>query len=197
MRAAYVKKFLAALALITAATLCAQEKLPDERAPLAAQPPATPTSLPGAKTYFYRTGAPAPMRLYVFKPAGWTAHERRPALIHFFGGGFTHGVPTQAAGWAKNAAQLGLIGIAADYRVKERFATDATACVADARAAVRWLQEHAAELGLDPAKLVVSGSSAGGHLALWTAITATPLSRRSRRSPAPKTSRPHLDESSL
>jgi len=59
MRAAYVKKFLAALAL-TAATLCAQEKLPDERAPLAAQPAATPTSLPGAETYFYRTGAPAP-----------------------------------------------------------------------------------------------------------------------------------------
>ena len=58
--------------------------------------------------------------------------------------------------------------------MKERFATDATACVADARAAVRWLQAHAAELGLDPAKLVVSGSSAGGHLALWTAITATP-----------------------
>ena len=173
MRTAVVTSFVAALAL-TSAGLHAQEKLPDERAPLAAQPPATPTSLPGAETHFYRSGAPAPLRLFVFKPAGWTAQDKRPALIHFFGGGFTHGVPTQAVGWAKHAAQLGLIGIAADYRVKERFLTDATACVADARAAVHWLQAHAAELGLDPAKLVVSGSSAGGHLALWTAITATP-----------------------
>ncbi|MEI8088198.1 MAG: alpha/beta hydrolase [Opitutaceae bacterium] len=173
MRVAYVKKFLATLAL-TSALLSAQEKLPDEHASLSTQTPVTPTSLPGAETHFYRTGAPAPMRLFVFKPVGWIAQDRRPALIHFFGGGFTHGVPTQAIGWAKNAAQLGLIGIVADYRVKERFSTDATACVADARAAVRWLQTHADELGLDPARLVVSGSSAGGHLALWTAITATP-----------------------
>ena len=44
MRTACVKNLLAALA-VTAATLCAQEKLPDASAPLTAQPPATPTRL--------------------------------------------------------------------------------------------------------------------------------------------------------
>jgi acetyl esterase/lipase len=162
--------------LLGTAVARAEEKLPDDSAPLSptAKPVATPTSLPGAETHLYRAGSPEPMRLFVFKPAGWSATDQRPALVHFFGGGFVRGGPAQAAGWAKNAAKLGLVGIAADYRVKERFPTDASACVADARAAVHWLQVHAAELGLDPAKIVVSGSSAGGHLALWTAIAHTP-----------------------
>ncbi|MFA6962028.1 MAG: alpha/beta hydrolase [Opitutaceae bacterium] len=158
--------------LLTATALFAQENPPDENAP--AKKVATPTSLPGAETFIYRDGTPEPMRLFVFKPKDWKATDHRPALIHYFGGGFTHGLPTQAAGWAKKAAALGMVGVAADYRVKERFPTDATACVADARASFHYLQVHAAELGIDPAKIVASGSSAGGHLALWTAITHTP-----------------------
>jgi acetyl esterase/lipase len=35
---------------------------------------------------------------------------------------------------------------------------------------VRWIQDHAKELGVDPAKIVVQGTSAGGHVAAWTAI---------------------------
>lgn len=135
---------------------------------------ATPATLPGAETFVYRDGRPEPMRLHVFKPAGWTAADRRPALLHFFGGGFLRGTPLQSAGQAAFAAKLGLVGIAADYRTKERFGTDAPACVADGRAALRWVQAHAEELGIDPARIVVSGSSAGGHIALWTAITRTP-----------------------
>jgi acetyl esterase len=134
----------------------------------------TPLTLPGAETFIYHDVKPEPMRLHVFKPKDWKATDRRPALVHFFGGGFVRGVPSQAAGWAKQAAALGLVGVAPDYRVHDRHGTDGTACLADARAAIRWLQDHAAELGIDPQRIVVSGSSAGGHLALWTAITATP-----------------------
>jgi acetyl esterase len=139
-----------------------------------AKPVETPLTLPGAETFIYHDVQPEPMRLHVFKPAGWSATDRRPAWIHFFGGGFVNGTPLQSAGYGRKAAQLGLVGIAVDYRVKNRHGTDASQCVADARAALHWVQTHAAELGLDPQRVVVSGSSAGGHLALWTAITATP-----------------------
>ena len=134
----------------------------------------TPLTLPGAESFIYHDVQPEPMRLHVFKPKDWQATDRRPAYVHFFGGGFVRGVPSQAATWAKQAAALGLVGVAPDYRVLHRHGTDGTACIADARAALRWLQDHAAELGIDPERIVVSGSSAGGHLALWTAITATP-----------------------
>jgi len=134
----------------------------------------TPLTLPGAETFIYHDVAPEPMRLHVFKPKDWQATDHRPAYVHFFGGGFVRGTPSQSAAWAKQAAVLGLVGVAPDYRVRDRHGTDGTACIADARAAIRWLQDHATELGIDPERIVVSGSSAGGHLALWTAITASP-----------------------
>lgn len=152
--------------------LVAQESGADETR--VAKNVATPLTLPGAETFVYHDVAPEPMRLHVFKPKGWSATDTRPAWIHFFGGGFVNGTPLQSAGMGRNAAKLGMVGVAVDYRVKNRHGTDASKCVADARAALHWVQTHAAELGIDPARVVVSGSSAGGHLALWTAITATP-----------------------
>ncbi|HWA27917.1 MAG TPA: alpha/beta hydrolase [Lacunisphaera sp.] len=159
-------------AALLAAAAFAEDSLPDEKRPVAKV--VTPLTLPGAETFIYHDVQPEPMRLHVFKPKGWAASDRRPAWIHFFGGGFVNGTPLQSAGQGRNAAKLGLVGIAVDYRVKNRHGTDAAACVADARAALHWVQEHAAELGVDPQRVVVSGSSAGGHLALWTAIAKTP-----------------------
>jgi acetyl esterase len=174
MRSISPALFFAALAL--SVSMDAQESIPDDTRPLPKNtpPPATPATIDGAETFFYREGDVAPMRLHVVKPKNWAATDRRPALIHFFGGGFIRGTPVQSAGWARIAARWGMVGIAPDYRTSERFKTDAIASVADARAALRWAQTHADELGIDPARIVVSGSSAGGHLALWTAIAKNP-----------------------
>lgn len=152
----------------------ASRLLQESPAPRSTTKAETPLSLPGAETFIYHDVQPEPMRLHVFKPKDWSAADQRPAFIHFFGGGFLNGTPLQSAGQGRNAARLGMVGIAVDYRVKNRHGTDATKCVADARAALRWVQAHAAELGIDPRRVVVSGSSAGGHLALWTAIEKTP-----------------------
>jgi acetyl esterase len=136
-------------------------------------PEVTPTEFPAADAFIYREGS-TPMRLFVVKPAGWQAGDKRGALMFFFGGGWTTGTPRNSIFWAKYAASLGLVGIAPDYRTKGRHDVSPLGSVADSRAALRWVQDHAAELGLDPARIAVGGNSAGGHVALWTAISATP-----------------------
>lgn len=165
---ASVPRFLLLLALATIAV---------------AAPETTPTGLPGAEAFVYRADATAPLRLFVVKPKGWKAGDRRAALVFFFGGGWTTGTPANSVFWAKFAAELGLVGIAPDYRTKSRNDTSPLASVADSRAALHWVEEHAAELGLDPTRIAVGGNSSGGHVALWTAITHAPPGSDEKESP--------------
>ena len=150
------------------------------------KPAVTPVTLPDADTYIYRDGKPDPMRLHVFKPKDWKESNRRPALVFFFGGGWTKGTPERSASYAKWAATLGLVGIASDYRTRERFGTSPLESVADGRAALRWVEDHADKLGIDPHRIVVGGSSAGGHVALWTAIEHTPPGSATNEAPRVK-----------
>lgn len=159
--------------------------------PLAAQSPATtaapatspaapapgtlsPPKMDGAETFVFRDGA-EPLRLHVVKPADWKPGDKRPAFVWFFGGGFVRGSVDKNIGWARAAAKLGIVGVAPDYRVRERFPNvPPNEVLGDGRRAVRFIQEHAAELGIDPAKVIVGGSSAGGGMALWTSLSAVP-----------------------
>ena len=130
----------------------------------------TPLTLPGAETFIFKKVGDTEIRLHVVKPKDWKASDRRPCLVSFFGGGWSSGTPAKSITYAKWAAKYGLVGVAPDYRTRKRFDAKPEDCVADGRAAVRWIQDHAKELGIDPAKIVVQGSSAGGHVAAWTAI---------------------------
>ena len=152
-------------------------------APAARPPETTPLTLPGAEPHVFHTTPQGEVRLHVFKPAGWRAADRRPAFVWFFGGGWTRGTPANAAGWAQAAAKWGMVVIAPDYRTHDRHGTPPQAAVADARAALRWVQDHAAELGVDTARIVVGGNSAGGHVALWTAIRHAPPGSDEKESP--------------
>jgi acetyl esterase/lipase len=51
--------------------------------------------------------------------------------------------------------------------------TDFRGMAGDAKRAIAWLKEHAGEHGVDPQRIVLSGGSAGGHLALLAAYSAT------------------------
>jgi acetyl esterase len=143
----------------------------------------TPGELPGAEAMVYAERNGEPLRMFVVKPIGWQPGDRRPALLFFFGGGWTTGTPASSVFWARFAADLGMVGLAPDYRTKGRHDTPPQAAVADSRTALHWVEEHATALGIDPARIAVGGNSAGGHVALWTAITASPPGSNPNESP--------------
>ena len=144
----------------------------------------TPLTLPGAETFIFKKVGETEIRLHVVKPKDWKVSDRRPCLVSFFGGGWSSGTPAKSITYAKWAAKYGLVGVAPDYRTRKRFDAKPEDCVADGRAAVRWIQDHAKELGIDPGKIVVQGSSAGGHVAAWTAIP-DPVASDLASDPAP------------
>ena len=108
------------------------------------------------------------LKLHLFAPAGARTTDKRPAIVFFFGGGWKSGSFTQFVPQAEYFASRGLVCACADYRISSIHKTTPDKCVEDAKSAVRWLRGHAAELGIDPGKIIASGGSAGGHLAAAT-----------------------------
>ena len=143
----------------------------------------TPVAIAGSEAFVFRKIGETELRLFVVNPAGWTKSDRRPCFVSFFGGGWVSGNPEHSITWAKWAASEGLVGVAPDYRTRNRFGGTPENCVSDGRAAVRWVEEHADELGIDVTKIIVQGGSAGGHVAAWTAI---PSDGPGKNDPAPK-----------
>ncbi|MEM7386156.1 MAG: alpha/beta hydrolase fold domain-containing protein, partial [Verrucomicrobiota bacterium] len=96
--------------------------------------------------------------------------DRRPAAVFFFGGGWVSGTPAQFEQHARYLASRGMVAICADYRVKKRQGTSPFEAVADGKSAIRYIREHAADLGVDPDRIAAGGGSAGGHVAAATGL---------------------------
>lgn len=122
------------------------------------------------KTFTYRDTPQGELELIVHYPPGWKATDERPAIVFFFGGGWTNGTVKQFASQADYLASRGMVAVRADYRVKSRHGISPKECVDDTQNAVRWLRAHAADLGIASNRIVASGGSAGGHLAACTAL---------------------------
>ncbi len=125
-----------------------------------------------ATSHVYKKTPQGDLQIHVHLPPGWKAEDRRPAIVFFFGGGWTSGTVAQFEPQAAYLAGRGMVAARADYRVKSRQNVAPDACVEDAKSAVRWMRQHAAGLGIDPARIAAAGGSAGGHLAACTAVTA-------------------------
>lgn len=124
---------------------------------------------PDAKIVYKRVGA-VELQLHVFNPADHAPGDHRPAIVFFFGGGWAEGTPAQFYPQARRFAENGVVAMSADYRVRTRHNTTPFECVRDGKSAVRWIRRHAAELGIDPDRIVAAGGSAGGHVAACTAL---------------------------
>jgi acetyl esterase len=112
---------------------------------------------------------PIPLRLYHPAGQGDTARPL-PVLVYFHGGGWVIGdLDTHDTLCRQLSNQSGCAVLAVDYRLgpEHRFPCAVDDCIA----ATRWCRNHAAQFGLDPARMAVGGDSAGGNLAAVVAIT--------------------------
>jgi acetyl esterase/lipase len=106
-----------------------------------------------------------------------------PVLVYFHGGGFYSGSKSWGARpLLYRLAASGWLCASADYRLAPR-ASYADA-LADARRAVEWMREHAAEHGADPERVFLAGASAGAHLAAVVALGGRESASAAR--PAPR-----------
>ena len=105
----------------------------------------------------------------VYRPAD--AHGTLPAILHIHGGGYVMGsVRTNHLSNIELALSASALVVSVDYRLAPE--TVAPGAVEDCYAALRWLHDGAAQLGVDPKRIAIRGESAGGGLAAALALLA-------------------------
>ena len=94
-----------------------------------------------------------------------------PAALFFHGGGYIFGhIDLFDGPVARYVSASGVSMLSVEYRRAPEHPFPAP--VEDGHTALRWLHEHAGELGVDPARIGVMGDSAGGGLAAALSILA-------------------------
>lgn len=122
------------------------------------------------KVEVYKRVGNAELSLNIYQQDASTVQGPKPAIVFFFGGGWSGGAPQQFEPQACYFASRGMIAITADYRVKSRHQSRVIDSVSDARSAIRWVRLNAKRLGVDPNRIAAGGGSAGGHLAACAAF---------------------------
>lgn len=119
-------------------------------------------------------GAPDVRVLLVRPETGGTG---RGALLHCHGGGMVMGIPELGLPVLRQMADaLDIVVVSVDYRLAPE--APFPAAIEDCYAALVWLNANAESLGIDPARIGVTGESAGGNLA-----AAVSLMARDRKGP--------------
>lgn len=114
--------------------------------------------------------------LTIYYPDGWQATDLRPALVifrcnipaqreHFRKAGMVVIEPQTAPVNSGNLPKMSLEEIAKAARPRDQ--------VADTKSAIRFIRANAAKLGVNPAKIVATGTSGGGDLALLAHLNRT------------------------
>jgi len=161
--AIFAKTFTAMRKLITLAILLA--------ASLTHAHAASP--LPGKK-FIYKQSGGVNQEIEVYFPPGHDPSKSKvPGVILFHGGGWRSGGLGQFRRACEYFASRGLVAATANYRTTPKKSPDELmtgevkrTCITDAKSAIRWMKQHAAELGIDPQRLIAGGGSAGGHISV-------------------------------
>ncbi|WP_298351089.1 alpha/beta hydrolase [Runella sp.] len=119
----------------------------------------------------YKTVDEKELYLHFFEPEGYKNTDKRSCFIAIHGGAWTGGEPSRFYSIINEFVKKGMVGISIQYRlIKKGESTVVFYCVKNGRTGLRYIRQHADELGINPQKIIVSGGSAGSHIAAGTAL---------------------------
>lgn len=121
--------------------------------------------LPGAPGIVY--DEPSGERLDVWG-TGTGGEEPRPVFVFLHGGYWMALSRAESSFMARTLHEHGVATVVPDYTLAPKATLEEI--VRQVRAAVAWVHRNGREHGLDPARIVVGGSSAGGHLTGMTMV---------------------------
>ncbi len=128
------------------------------------------------KQEIYRSVDTFKLRTDVFYTRESLNKKNNTAIVFFHGGGWAYGTPSEFFTTCERYAEKGIITFSVEYRLSidhgrvPHNTISPIECVMDARSAIRWVRANAEKYGIDRNKIIASGQSAGGHLALCTAM---------------------------
>lgn len=123
------------------------------------------------ETYFYVEGGTERQTLDLYRIQG--VSSPRPALVWFHGGGWVINSKDDIEGIAFEIAEAGGFHlVSVNYRLAGQDAEDWPGIIREVKSAIRWLKLNSAQLGIDPNAIIVTGESAGAHLAAMIALSS-------------------------
>jgi len=114
----------------------------------------------------YSTASNTELKLDLYLPR--KRNTPIPTLMFFHGGGWVDGQKERNTFFLLPYLSLGWAVVNVEYRLARSAA--APAAVEDCRCALRWVTYHASQYSLDLSRIVLTGTSAGGHLSLITGM---------------------------
>lgn len=120
----------------------------------------------------YKSTGDAKLKMHFARPDPQRFPGLRPCVVFFHGGAWRNGDPKQFMPYAEKLAEVGVIGISAQYRLMKEGDVLPLHAVQDARSALRYLRAKGAQLGCDVQRIGAGGGSSGGHLAAMTAVSS-------------------------
>lgn len=144
--------------------------------------PAVPESISADLGVVFQKGDNYELKLDLFTPKNST--EALPLVVIIHGGCWIEGTRADYHYYSVKLAELGYAVASVDYRLADQ--APYPAAVDDARSAVQWLKDHAETYNIDPDRIALLGSSAGGHLVELIGYAANTPTQQHPDGPGPK-----------
>lgn len=129
---------------------------------------AVPASVRAVENVTYVVRGEHQLQLDLYLPAR-PPSSPLPAIVFVHGGGWQTGVRANFTPMAIRMAERGFAAATVSYRLSPE--ARYPAAIHDVKAALRWVRAHAADYGIDPDRIAVSGGSAGGQIASLVGVT--------------------------